>query len=91
MKLSKHFIQQWEKRVKQPQPTIYEIKNMIRRAIWLQTDQRLFCKNGRIYKIPALYWVPDKNIVLKVDEETKTVMTVITPNINQRAEDRIQN
>ena len=81
MKLSKHFRQQWEKRVKHPQPTVYEIKSMIRRAIWLQKDHVLFFKDGSRYKVPALYWVPDKNIVLKVDEDTKTVMTVITPNI----------
>jgi hypothetical protein len=81
MKLSKHFIKRWEERVGQPLPAPKEIKRMIRCAIWLQKDQVLYSTKGLRYKIPALYWVPDKNIVLKVDEKTKTVMTVITPDI----------
>jgi len=77
MRLSKHFIQRWEERVQQPIPTPADIKRMLKHAIWLQKDNVFFSGKNR-YKTPALYWVPDKNIVLKIDEKSKTVMTVIT-------------
>lgn len=81
MKLSKHFIDRWEERVKKPLPTTEEIQGMVNDSLFLQRSRDFFTARGRPVKILALYWVVDENIILKVDEKTATAVTVLTPDM----------
>ena len=82
MKISRHFQERWLERVGRPIPTVKIVKQMIRSAVCLQKDSTFHTRAQR-YKWPALYWVTDKNLVLKIDEEKKTAITVLTSNINR--------
>ena len=82
MKISKHFQERWLERVGLPIPTVKTVKQMIKYAVCLQKDSTFYTRVQR-YKWPALYWVADKNLVLKIDEEKKTAITVLTSGINR--------
>ena len=83
MNISRHFKERWLERIGGPVPTARAVKRMIRGAIVLQKDST-FRTNRERYKWPAMYWVPERQLILKVDEERQIAITVITPGINRR-------
>jgi len=78
LKLTKHFKERWAERVGTPLPTAAEIENMISQAVWLQKGNVYYSARGWIRKVPALYWLPEHDFVLKIDKKESRAITVIT-------------
>jgi len=74
LKLSKHFIMNWNKRVG-PTPRSEEIARMIRESVRVQKGRQIFGRTSLI-KTLTIYWHVDKNIVITVDHFKSTVVSV---------------
>lgn len=81
MKLTKHFYERWEERVKTPVPSGEEVGAMIGGAVFLQRCMGLYTARGIYRRVLALYWVPERSLVLKIDEKNGTAVTVITSDL----------
>jgi len=57
---------------------------LIGRAIWIQRNKLLYEADGTPHKQLGTYWIPDRNVIIKVDWDTKKVVTVITPDSRKR-------
>jgi hypothetical protein len=80
LELSKHFCEQWRRYFNEDPPSPERIMAICNKAIWLQRcNKSLFDNEGVPYKVLSMYWDPERNIVIKVDWDTKKIVTVITP------------
>jgi len=77
MELSAEFKEKWLENIGPPLPTSNEIDQMINEAIILQKQKGLFTSKGRPHRLLAMYWNPEKAIVLKVDHKTNKAVTLI--------------
>lgn len=82
LRLTEHFREQWLKRGNGPVPGAREVEEMIEGSISLQKDRDVYTPRGRRFKVLALYWNPEKDVVFKVDERRGTVVTVISKDMN---------
>lgn len=83
LRLSEHFCEQWMCYFNE-QPTISKILRIIKRSKWLQRGKLLFDQEGVPFKQLATYWHPDRKVVIKVDWMQNKVVTVITPQTEER-------
>ena len=81
MKLSRHFRDRWKERVNKPIPTSKEIEGMVDGAVFIQRCRDLFTARGMRQRILSVYWVTDQGIIIKLDEKTGVVVTVLTPDM----------
>lgn len=79
MELSRHFIENWKKRVGGV-PTVAKVSEMIKTGIRVQGCVDYPLKNGRVYRRLAIYWCPDENIILKVDNFAGRAVSLLTLN-----------
>jgi len=79
MKLTRHFEERWAERIGTPVPAPGEVEEMKNDAIFIQRSRDLFTPTGRRYRILALYWLPQENLILKIDERRNVAVTIITP------------
>ena len=80
MQLSRHFRERWEERVGEPIPSPEEIEKLIRRqdTKWLQKCRDLYTSRGRKYRVLALYWIKERNMVIKIDEKNNVAVSVMS-------------
>ena len=85
MELTKEFCMRWKQRVGSPVPNAEEVEAWLgdRGTIWIQRMQDLFMSNGKRYRVLAAYWVPDKAVIIKVDESAGRVVTVLSPGMRK--------
>jgi len=76
--LTKHFKERWEERVGGAAPEPEDVETMIADAIELQKFRNAYTPRGRRLTILALYWVPERGVVVKVNEKTRQAVTVVT-------------
>jgi hypothetical protein len=74
--MSRHAQEQWEKRVGGKPP--WDATPLLNECVFIQQHRDLYTSRGKPYKVLALYWHPDKGIILKVDEKNALVVTVLT-------------
>ena len=74
LRLSKHFIANWNKRVGQ-NPEAEDINRMVNQAIRVQKGRQI-CGRTAYIKTLTIYWHADKNIIITVDHFTRTVVSV---------------
>jgi hypothetical protein len=77
MKLSKHFLQKWINFFGY-EPETDMVKGMIDNAVVVQKFRVVRKIDGSVYKVAQIYWDLKDNILFKVDEDTKTVITFIS-------------
>ena len=90
LRLTEHFREAWKKRANGPVPGVKEVEEMIAGSISLQRDRDIYTPRGRKFKVLALYWNPEKDVVFKVDEKRNTVVTVISKAVTSD-EGRVKN
>lgn len=80
LELSTHFAERWAKRVGGECPDAEEVRRMIDDAVFAQKHRDLRTDKGKPIRIVALYWYEDEelNVIFKVDEKRKRVVTVLT-------------
>jgi len=79
--LTTKFKKEWRNRVGGRVPSVDEIKRMIRESVFLQKGMPYALINGKIYYKPGLYWHIEEEVVLKIDEENMTVISVFSPRL----------
>lgn len=78
LQLTEHFKQRWEERVDGPVPAAGDVEAMIAGAVELQKFRSALTPRGRSLTILALYWVPERGVVIKVNTKSRQAVTVVT-------------
>jgi hypothetical protein len=68
LRLSKHFVEQWEQRVEEPVPTGEELAEMVKGSVRVQKYRKAYTPRGRSFEVPACYWLPERKIIIKAAE-----------------------
>lgn len=77
MRLSKHFVKNWEERVGGT-PTISEIHRVLAESVRIQAGMSVLGMDGTPCKVPSIYWHPSRRIWIKLDHTTNTCITVMS-------------
>ncbi|KQC11106.1 MAG: hypothetical protein APR55_08160 [Methanolinea sp. SDB] len=77
MKLSKHFIDNWRKRVSDEIPTVDDVREIIRGAVRVQRGKELLFPDGSPFRQLAIWWSPSADLIIKVDTKHNTVVSVL--------------
>ena len=75
--LTMEFEKKWLENIG-PLPTSNEIDQMIYESIIVQKQRDLFTSRGRLYRVLAIYWHPEREIVVKLDHKLGKVVLLIT-------------
>jgi len=81
---SKHFGEQWRERVGGDVPSASALGRLIQESVFCQKQRDLFTPRGIRYRVLAVYWHPERDLVIKVDEAAGRAVTVLTPETGQR-------
>jgi len=79
MKKSTHFNERWRERVGGRPPAGSRFDDLVNDSVRIQRHRDCYTPRGRRLCVLGLYWNAKRNVVLKVDEKTNTVVTVLTP------------
>lgn len=77
MELSRHFIENWRSRVG-GHPTEDVIRRILCESVRVQKGRDVYQANGNIFRVPAIYWHPDKRLFIKIDARNNVAITVLT-------------
>lgn len=81
MRLTKHFIDRWQRRVG-GYPTLDQVMAILRRSICVQPQSVFRCADGTMYSTLCIYWDPEGKIIIKTDPQNGTIVTVFTKEMN---------
>jgi len=76
LRLTKHFKENWEKRVGGT-PTVDIVQKIIRESVIVQSCAT-YQKNGKPYRVLAIYWHTGLDVIVKIDEFSGNVVTVLS-------------
>ena len=83
LRLSKLFIENWERRVGGT-PTEASLKEILDQCKRVQSGDDFDLKDGSSFRMLGIYWHPELNLIIRIDETDKTAVTVITGNDGKR-------
>ena len=75
--LSKHFCENWERRVG-GMPTIEAVRQVMDESVKVQHCKDLVDQVGRACRQLAVYWHPDLHIIITVDHISETAVSVLS-------------
>lgn len=78
LKLTKHFRERWFERVGS-HPTEAAVMAFIAGAIKVQDGRNVKLADGSDCRILAIFWHPELDLMIKVDEVANRAVTVMTP------------
>ena len=87
LKLSKHLEDNWLIRVGN-WPTREGVNRIIESSIRVQAGRDIVKQDGTVERVLGMYWHTDLELVLRVDETQRVVVTVLTPYLIERAKKR---
>jgi len=77
MHLSQHFIENWQCRVGfVPTPDI--IGRIVDESVRIQPSKNLRTHDGSHFRMLSIYWHPDLNVILKIDDFRGVAVTVLS-------------
>ena len=79
-----HFCDQWRAEIGPDLPSPEDIGRMVAESVYCQQYRDLFTPRGRRYRVLAVYWHPERDLVLKIDEHDNRAVTVLTPLTRER-------
>jgi len=82
LKLSKHFVENWDKRVGCV-PRARDIRQIINQAVRLQKGRQIAGRTAWI-KTLTIYWHTGLNLIITVDHYTDTVVSVYSRDMDRR-------
>ena len=77
MKLSYHFVENWEKRVGGT-PSVEQIQGIIDNSMRVQKGQYYRLSNGEPFNTLTIYWHPELNLVISYDSRRQVMVTVMS-------------
>ena len=75
VKLSKHFIEKWRDKLGY-MPSKKQVEKLIDESICVQKGKVIRRNYGESFIVPTILWNIERNLMFKVDEINKTVITV---------------
>lgn len=78
LNLTEHFIDNWKARVSRHQPTPRMVQNILRQSVRVQNGRDLYDEDGIIYRMLAIYWHPELNVIIKIDRAQNKAVTVLS-------------
>lgn len=81
---SDHFKDQWRAEVGQDLPSPEVLGRIVAESVYCQRYRDLFTPRGHRYQVLAVYWHPERDLVLKIDERSSRAVTVLTPKTRER-------
>ncbi len=75
--LTKHFTKRWMQRVGN-WPTVEAVNHYLKQAVKVQGCQDFIRPNGQPFRVLAIYWHPELDLVIKVDSFTQAAVTVFS-------------
>lgn len=85
--LTRHFEDQWKKRVGGQVPSRQLIDLLIADSIKLQAYRKCQTPRGRAFVVLGLYWNVEQGMIFKVDDSAMRVVTVITKSTKEEEQD----
>ena len=77
--LTRHFKERWVERVGEHVPDETELQRIIASGVELQKHRDVFTPTGRPITILSMYFIPGRDVVIKVDGKRRRAVTVLTP------------
>lgn len=77
MVLTKHFKENWAKRVKDG-ISLDEINKIINKSLVVQKGQMFYRESGQSYNTLSIFWHPDLDLVITVDPFRQTFVSVLS-------------
>ena len=77
MQLSKHFVENWQRRVGS-WPTEALIDQIIAQSVPVQPSRNLREHDGGHFRMLSIYWHPELDLVLKIDDYRGMAVTVLS-------------
>ena len=77
MCLSKHFCENWEARVGN-WPTVKMVLSIIKQSVRVQVGRELRDLDGTPFRMLAIYWHPELDIIVKIDRVKNMAVTVLS-------------
>ena len=87
LKLSQAFIREWEEYYKQC-PAGGLIEKIIQESVHVQRFQELSLCDGRCFRVLDIFWNPEWEIIIKVDDSKKVVVSLKTGKAKKRSKHR---
>jgi len=78
MRLSKHFVENWALRVG-GEVSPEAVERVMAESILVQPARDFRIAHGQRYRRLAIYWNPDRDLILKVDHAREVAVTVLSP------------
>jgi hypothetical protein len=83
MHLSAHFRKNWRNRIGN-EPNEELVAEIMRHGRIVQKPMRLMTEDGKPHKQLGIYWDPELNVVITVDEYNDVAVSVLTGNGKNR-------
>ena len=77
LSLSQHFCENWERRVGN-RPTTEMVHRILKEGVRIQIGRELKDLDGTPFRMLAIYWHPDLDIVVKIDRVKNMAVTVLS-------------
>ena len=84
--LTKHFKQRWLERVGN-WPTAVAVQHFIDQSVCVQRCRDFIRPDGRPYRVLAIYWHPELDLVIKADDFDRTAVTVLSRDVYKKRDD----
>jgi len=81
--LSEHFKANWRKRIGN-EPQVEVVRNIMRYGVIVQKPLRLMTLDGKPFTQLGIYWSPELNLIVTVDEYKYVAVSVLTGNGSNR-------
>ncbi len=79
-RLSKHFVRRWEQRVG-GSPSVAHVQDMINESFVLRKQLKCMVRRAGIlmpHKVLSEYWHHERGVIILVDEDKETAVTIYT-------------
>lgn len=86
LSLSKHFTERWVERVGN-WPTPEAVQHYMNQSVRVQHCRDLIDTDGRHYRVLGIYWHPELDLVIKVDEKKRVAVTVLSRELYKEHDD----
>ncbi|MBI5550715.1 MAG: hypothetical protein HY911_04345 [Desulfobacterales bacterium] len=81
--LTKHFTQRWMERVGN-WPTAEAVRAFLDQSVMVQRCEDMVRQDGQRYRVLAIFWHPELDLIMKVDTLENYAVTVISRNSSSK-------
>jgi len=83
MKLSKHFVKNWQARVGE-KPTEEQVERVVDKSVIVQRGKSFRLWEGGFFNTLSIFWNPELGLIVTVDEPRDRAVSVLSPEVSER-------